>query len=62
MWLALLALFTVVFGGSALGGEQNTTTSYQPTPSTAIKPWYRSQEEKDRAVRLGSVGWEDTDL
>jgi hypothetical protein len=68
LWFAVFALFTAVFGGDSLRGGQNTTESY----STAIKPWYRNQEEKDRAVRLGAgkqeeshetpVYWSDVNL
>ena len=50
-WLILLALIQAVFGD-----QQNTTSSQ---PLAAIKPWYRSQEEKDRAVRLGGGAHQD---
>jgi hypothetical protein len=47
-----LVLFVLMFGGG-----QNITE-----PTAMIKPWYRTPEEKEIAVRMGSVGWEDVDL
>lgn len=52
MWkqlgLGLLCLFAVVTGAE-LRGTMNATV-----PLAAIKPWYRSAAEKERAVRIGA--------
>jgi hypothetical protein len=52
MWIALFALLASVFGGN-LRGEDVMVVTNTTQPLAAIKPWYRSAEEKEEAVRRG---------
>jgi hypothetical protein len=54
MWIALFVLLASVFGGNLRSNTTDVMVATNTTqPLAAIKPWYRSAEEKEEAVRRG---------